>query len=138
MSGSVGPAFDFFGIFDTFKIVKSASPPVFSTPGIYLSGNIAGFFLAFATLFLLPSVANLIQSLISGKPFALGTAIGEPIGPFIGFGRTIYGTAQKGASESLIGYLGGRLAEGGGLRGAGDYLQRTIAKSRVIKEDEKV
>ncbi len=67
-------------------------------------GSIEGFMLALGIMFLVPNVANIIQSVISRRPFGYGTAIGEAFGPagVIGLGGVSYLSAsQQAAAASL-------------------------------------
>jgi hypothetical protein len=56
--------------------VAPISLPGFAQPASHLFG----FILSFGIVLLIPSVGNMIQSMIQGKPFAYGTAMGEAIG----------------------------------------------------------
>lgn len=54
-------------------------------------------------LFTIPKAAELMQSLISGRPFAFGAAVGEALGPITGSVGFLAGGIKKGAQD----YIGG-------------------------------
>lgn len=80
-ASAVAPIFPYL---NTFGINwTTTGPGVVNLPGMPIGTNIIGVILAFVILSLIPNAANLIQSLISGKPFSFGTAIGQSVvGPF--------------------------------------------------------
>ncbi len=103
--GFIGRVLDRLANFlNTFQInTEVLSPTLIVLPGapnilgnIGIGTNLIGFALAFILLFLIPKAADLIQSLIAGKPFAFGTAIGEAFGPAKNVGVTagLYGAAE--------------------------------------------
>ncbi|OGM03996.1 hypothetical protein A2715_03875 [Candidatus Woesebacteria bacterium RIFCSPHIGHO2_01_FULL_39_32] len=90
-------------------------------PGFNLPvGGIFGFLVAFGILMLAPSIANIIQSALSGRPFGYGTAIGAPI------------AAGAGAVWSPFGYQLGSLKEAYGKQ-RGQKLYEQLAGSRLGK-----
>ncbi len=83
--------------FNTFAI-RAAAGGVVSLPGASMGSQVLGFVTAFVILALMPRAADLVQSLIQGKPFAFGAAIGEALAPPLAY--TKYGvvtTAETGA-----------------------------------------
>ncbi|HEX6977135.1 MAG TPA: hypothetical protein VF185_02120 [Patescibacteria group bacterium] len=91
---------------------------------------------SFMVFAMIPKAGDMVEGLISGK-FAFGSAIGDSFKPFTAFGGAIYGTAQKAGAEGAVGYIGGRLAQQGGLvaRG-GRYLEQAVRRGRTVKEEE--
>jgi hypothetical protein len=84
---------------------------------------------SFATISLVPKVADMIKAAISGKPFAYGTAIGEAFGPAIFAGR---GALQYGTQE----VEGGRLASfeeaHPGQKYPGWWLANFLRRTKII------
>jgi len=68
------------GSFNTFCIVPVGSGTI-NLPGMPVGTPILGFLLSFMILFLIPKAADIIQSIITGKAFNYGGAIGEAFGP---------------------------------------------------------
>jgi hypothetical protein len=64
---------------------------------------------SFVIFTLVPKANELIQSIISGKPFAYGTAIGEAFGPVGGAAAGVGGYARKYATEGALGYGAGQV-----------------------------
>jgi hypothetical protein len=74
-----------------FEISTTAvSEGQITVPGFGGDATMVGFLVAFGILFLIPHAANIIKSMIEGKPFAYGTAIGEGLNPY---GLTGYGVS---------------------------------------------
>ncbi|KKU16872.1 MAG: hypothetical protein UX25_C0022G0001, partial [Candidatus Woesebacteria bacterium GW2011_GWC2_45_9] len=82
------------GIFSQWLAATSSSV---AFPGFsFATAGIFGFVLSFGIILLTPNVGNIIQSLIQGKPFPYGTAIGEAFGP-AKYGAMAYGYRVAGA-----------------------------------------
>ncbi|KKR73150.1 MAG: hypothetical protein UU16_C0029G0005 [Candidatus Woesebacteria bacterium GW2011_GWA2_40_7] len=85
-----------FGSYLTQHVVSSQSWP----PLIGSSGALGLLFVgvSFVLFTLIPKATEVIQGLLSGRPFAYGTAIGEAFGPISGpagtVGKMVGGTAQ--------------------------------------------
>lgn len=131
--GSVAPGDDFIGaIFSSlasfginpYHILTGVDSVAIGTGAIYFPGfrlgasTIFGFITSFGILFLIPSIGNIIQSAIAGRPFAFGTAIGQTIsgGPL----GTIWSGASRGAQQkisteagTIISGIGDRIRAGG-------------------------
>jgi len=79
-------------------------PPLLGTLGG--SGDAAVSFLflgvSFVLFTLIPKAADIIQGLISGRPFAYGTAIGEAFSPL----AYPFGVAKGAAEKGVTGYVG--------------------------------
>jgi hypothetical protein len=118
------PVMDFFGLRGTwlnpFKIAAITSSGEFALPLYNLNTFWLSLFVAMGILFLMPSAADLIKSIISGQPFAYGTAIGQAFTP-LGWAWGM------GPSQAL-----GAYREAAGKNKAGEILQliydRTGAK----------
>lgn len=117
--GFIGRVLDRLANFlNTFQInTEVLSPTLIVLPGapnilgnIGVGTNIIGFALAFILLFLIPKAADIIQSLIAGKPFAFGTALGEALTPFTVPTRYVTGAAGKVAQEPVGKYIVGRVS----------------------------
>ncbi|QLG69915.1 MAG: hypothetical protein CH104c_0684 [Candidatus Woesebacteria bacterium] len=65
------------------------------------SGRFLWMLASFAIYMMIPKVADIIKSMIEGKPFAYGTAIGEAVAPAVGVGKM---GLQYTATESEIRY----------------------------------
>jgi len=76
-------------------------PPLLNFDGNGAQGMLFCF-LSLSVLFLIPKLTDIIKGLISGRPYAYGTGIGEALGPVTGFG-------MAGAAYAL-GAPGARLA----------------------------
>lgn len=92
-------------------IVGAASTfqPSAQWPPLLGSGNNQGVGLlllgvSFVLFTLIPKATEIIQSLMSGKPFAYGTALGEALGPISGPAKFVGGTAQGLAVRTGAGY----------------------------------
>lgn len=106
-------------------------------PGFQLgSSDLFGFVAAVGTLFLIPSVGNIIQSTLSGKPFGYGSGIGAAFAPFgyawgAGPVRTMREAYSKEAAGEALKRLGGTLEKyrrttfiGGRMRDLGEKVRR--------------
>jgi hypothetical protein len=101
-------------LLNPFAIERIGSAQTINLPGYsFGTGMTLGFIVSFGILFLVPSVSNIIQSVISRRPFSYGTAIGAAImtgaGPVLGAAaypfRESYGiwsAAQRKAIETQI------------------------------------
>lgn len=78
------------------------NPPLTLGTGGTNTSQILWVITSFVIISLIPKTADIIQALISGKPFAYGTAIGEALGP----ARATAGFGVAGGA----GYVGGRIA----------------------------
>src|SRR5260221_2321909 len=81
----LGTAAGAFGVcgpasFNTFCI-QPVGFGIVNLPGMPFGTPILGFLLAFMILFLIPKAADIVQSIITGKAFNYGAAIGEAFGP---------------------------------------------------------
>lgn len=76
------------------------------------TGATFGFIVSASILFLVPSIGNIIQSTISGRPFAYGTAIGEALaipGATVGFGtKLVAGAGEWVQSARTRGWFAGK------------------------------
>lgn len=81
-------------------------------------------------LLLIPKVADLIKGLITGRPLAYGTAIGEAFGPVgAAWGRTgapITGAYQRISSETMVQNLASQLAKSHRLERLPKFIQTTV------------
>ncbi|RLC31483.1 hypothetical protein DRH13_02980, partial [Candidatus Woesebacteria bacterium] len=104
-----------FAIFNPLGIIPFDGG-AFILPG-YLPFNVGswllGWILSFGVLFLTPKIGDIIKSMIEGKPFAYGTAIGEAFGPV------------KVAGVPALGKVRDYLASGKGP-GEEHYLTKTV------------
>jgi hypothetical protein len=76
--------------------------------------DIVWLFASFVVITLIPNIAGIIKSMIQGKPFGYGTAIGEAIVP-IGMGGASYLSSTQQASAAAMARSGGtpgRLRQG--------------------------
>lgn len=82
--------------FNTAALQGNPWDPPF-TFGTVAGSDILWIVLSFAVIALIPKTAEIIQGLISGKPFAYGTAIGESVtGPIGGAIRTVSVASEIG------------------------------------------
>lgn len=80
--GGVGELLAGIGILNPYGIDIIGGGGTIVFPGFRLGDpTLFGFITSFGILFLVPNVGKMIQSLISGRPFAYGTAFGEAIAP---------------------------------------------------------
>ena len=85
--------------------------------------GILGWILSFGVFFLIPKIGEIIKSMIEGKPFAYGTAIGEAVAPArsaVGYGAALG-----------VGKIGSRLAEN---VGEGPYRNAIHTVSEAISK----
>jgi len=75
------------------------------TIGDVASQEIIWLFVSLAVILLIPNIANIIQGMLSRRPFSMGTAIGEALGP----AAMPYTTARGAIGE----YAAGRVARAG-------------------------
>jgi len=109
---------------DLFDLSNNTiSSDLISLPGFWGSPALVGFLVSLVILFLVPSAGNLIRSLIEGKPFPFGAAIGETFGP----------SRQVGKWGGLYGAEMGIQALEEGERGAGQDVGRKIAIARTAR-----
>lgn len=81
LSGVVGDVLSLIPGLNVYDLDPAPLSGTISFPGFSLASEVFGFVAAFGILFLIPSIGNMIQSLISGRPFSYGTAIGTAFGP---------------------------------------------------------
>lgn len=89
---------------------------------------------SFVIITLIPRTAEIIQGVISGRPFAAGTAIGEAVGPIRGVWGGTAGVLTGGAQRAF----GASLDEAYGpvLRGLLTRLNPTNRRRRLVPEGE--
>jgi hypothetical protein len=101
---AVGSLFQLFSIsnsLNVFQINGSSLPAgIVTLPGFPVSSDLAGFLFAFGILLAIPSVVNIIQSFISGKPFDYGSAIGEGFAAPLQAGRFAGRTIMQGRYDA--------------------------------------
>jgi hypothetical protein len=98
----IGGAMANISFLNPYSIDSSAvSPGIITVPGFGGDPSLVGFLVAFGILFLMPHAANIIKSMIEGKPFAYGTAIGEAVRPIAAPVGWVTGAAQKGLSGAF-------------------------------------
>lgn len=87
-----------------FDIPLGTSTGAIELPGFNLGDStIFGSIVAVGILFLIPSLGNIIQGFISGRPFAYGTAIGQAVGPISwGYGK-VTGSPEYRAYRQALG-----------------------------------
>lgn len=93
--------FNFLG-FDTALPGNAWQPPL--TLNSPTGGNSIGVifcFVSLSILFMIPKTADIIKGLISGRPYAYGTAIGEAFGPAAAGAAAGWGFASGGPSAWL-------------------------------------
>ena len=82
------------------------------------------------TFISIPKAGDIIKSLIEGRPFAYGTAIGEAFGPVgAAWGRTgapITGAYQRLSSEAMVQNLASRLAANRRFDRLPKFIQTTV------------
>ncbi len=93
--------------------------------------GLLGWVLSFGVLFLTPKIGDIIKSMIEGKPFAYGTAIGEAFGPVSwgagkirdsGAARAYREEAGRDRAQKITSWIGER------YRGPGSQTIRDAAK----------
>ncbi len=101
-------------ILNPYQINVGSGGETIELPGFNLGDStIFGIIVAFGVLFLIPSLGNVIQGLISGRPFAYGSAIGQALAvpAFAGRAGVTGGVARGGEILQASG-LGTRLKLG--------------------------
>lgn len=96
--------FNFLG-FDLIISGNAWEPPLtMNSPAAAAGGNSIGIifcFISLSVLMMIPKLADIIKGLISGRPYAYGTAIGEAIGPLATGAAIGWGFASGGPSALL-------------------------------------
>ncbi len=98
-------------LINPFSIGPSVGPGSISLPMFSLGTVLFPIFAALGLLFIMPSAAELIKSIIQGQPFAYGTAIGEAFAPAkMAWGMTgapvVGAWREYGGRQMLSGILG--------------------------------
>jgi len=83
-------------------------------------------FVSVVTLTLIPRAAEIVRGAFSGRPFAMGTAIGDALGPARWAGRQAEGQTM------------GRLAERWGIGGGTNWAQQTVSRAAVRRGHARV
>ena len=90
--------------------------------------------ISFVIITLIPKTADIIKSVIEGKPFTYGTAIGEAFGPVkgpLGWGwGTVSGGVQKGIGAAIGNYIKSRSDSS---RGTPESPPGTISRTGIPK-----
>lgn len=113
--------------FDFIEAIKQIAQGTVLTP-FYLISALVFPFAGIFILLLIPKVSDIIQSVITKKPFQYGTAIGEAMGPamFIGKGGISTGSEEIWKRSTA----GGAWAEAGWKKGMMDFLNQ-FAKNKA-------
>lgn len=114
---------------NAYDIPQGTQGDPIQLPGFsFGTGGLFGIVVTFGILFLIPSIGGIIQSLISGKPFSYGSAIGQAFGP----ASYLYGSTPVRATRDAMTStnLGGRMVRAGqrvakvrGLQSVGRGIQ---------------
>lgn len=99
---------------------KSAGWPPLLGNGTTASQGFLLMITSLVILLLLPKVADIIKSVIEGKPFAFGSAVGEAIGPIAGTGAYAAGIGLGLGKDVGTAYVASRIR--GLFPGLGKYV----------------
>jgi hypothetical protein len=119
MAGSVGNGLGgVFNFLNTYQINNPTNagatlipglPGNVNLPGVSISTNLIGLFLAFVILFLIPRTAHVIEAMIEGKGFDYGSAIGEAARPITGPAGFVRGAILGGVGTYIGTQVRGRI-----------------------------
>jgi len=106
---------------------------IIANPGVAdsLGAMFVLFMVSLVILLLAPKASDIIQSFLSGKPFAYGAAIGEAVGPLTGIAGTAWGLGKQAAGGEVMYQVGTRYvqpkaakAPGGAWSGIEQWMKR--------------
>jgi hypothetical protein len=83
---------------------------------------------SFVVMTLIPNVANMIKSAISGKPFGYGTAIGAAIGSAAGVAWAPIGMQVGAAKDAYLKERGGKISDAIRMSRYGQALRQFISR----------